>query len=444
MCKQASALPEPPNFESFVLIAPKMNAQCVSSTSPVGSLKKVLTKSCRMLTVVLLSMTCVLPAIARAPDEPPQLLLTPRRLKRLQRDRERQTARWMNFENRVNSVEDSPERGFELALYYAVTRDEARGKEAIQWALAHKCATRQVALILDWCAGLFSDDERQQLTGPACAAANTGSVGRGRLEPLRDALFMRIVRGEDIGQLATGKELEQSNLTDPRELYAACEYIDVVRQRQRVDLRREEAAFFQILPAEFLLSMKPSELAHTAWQASAAALALVSLDPNLEGSQFLQGWAIEDRQMIREGPGVAYELLWGDPYLPGVSYQNLDPWSYDPNGRLLARTDWSIDACWINISAQGVEEANCPAGWRARQQTFGRMTLIPVAQPCTEVPGVGGRQAVIIWRLAPHQLISYIYRDKQASSQADAAGLWLLPGYIEGKVCTSTSQKQRP
>ena len=255
---------------------------------------------------------------------------------------------------------------------------------------------------------------------------------------------MRIVRGEEIGHLATGKELEQPGLTDPRELYAACEYIEAVRQTQRVDLRQDDPAFFQMLPAEFLLSMKPAELAHPAWQASAAALALVSLDPNLEGSQFLQGWAIEDRQMIQEGPGVAYELLWGDPYLPGVSYQNLDPWSYDPNGRLLARTDWGIDACWINISAKGVEETNCPAGWRARQQTFGRMTLIPMVQPCTEVPHVKGREAAIMWRLPPHQTITYIYRNKQVSSQADAAGLWLLPGYSEGKVCTFISQKEHP
>ena len=39
--------------------------------------------------------------------------------------------------------------------------------------------------------------------------------------------------------------------------------------------------------------------------------------------------------MIREGPGVAYEFFWADPYLPGVGYQNLDPWVYDrPGGSL--------------------------------------------------------------------------------------------------------------
>ncbi|MFL6352824.1 MAG: hypothetical protein ACJ74Z_13375 [Bryobacteraceae bacterium] len=410
----------------------------------VCSLKKVLTKFRRtargaFVVSILLSTYVGLDA-ARGPDEPARLLLTPKRLKRLQRDHDRQTARWISFENRVNSVPDSSERGFELALYYAVTRDEVRGKEAIQWALAHRCATRQVALILDWCAPLVSDEDRQKLTAPGCAA---GDHPR-QLEPIRDALFMRIVRSENIDHLLTGRELEQFGLTDARELYAACEYIQAVRQTQHVDLREDDTTFFRMLPAEFLLSMKPAELAHPRWQGAAAALALVTLDPNLEASQFLQGWAIEDRQMIREGPGVAYELLWGDPYLPGVSYQNLDPWSYDPNGRLLARTNWSIDACWIDISTRGVEEANCSAGWQAHTQTFGRMTLMPMTQPCTEVPHVQGREAAIIWRLPPHQSISYVFREKQASSEADAAGLWLLPGHIEGKVCTSANPKQRP
>jgi len=382
---------------------------------------------------------CFCVTLVSAQSESPRLLLTPKRLKRLQRDRERQTVRWIDFENRVNSVSDSSERGFELALYYAVTLNEKCGRQAIQWALTHKCATRQVALILDWCGTLASGEERQKLTAPDCAAAISGRVAQ--LEPIRDALFMRIVRGENIDHLYTGNQLERFGLTDPRQLYAACEYIEAVRETQHRDLRQDDNVFFQVLPAEFLLSMRPAEVGNPPWQASAAALALVSLDPNLEGSQFLQGWAMEDRQMMREGPGVAYELLWGDPYLPGVSYQNLDPWSYDPNGRLFARTDWNTGACWISISAHGTEEANCPAGWRQHAQTFGRMTLIPMAEPCIEVPRVKGRQVAIIWRLQPRQKITYVNEKKRVSSRADAAGLWVLPGYIEGEVCASTGQK---
>src|SRR5207244_2745719 len=101
-----------------------------------------------------------------------------------------------------------------------------------------------------------------------------------------------------------------------------------------IDLREEDRAFFSQMPVELLLGMKSSDLEHPGWMAHAATLALIGLDPNLASSQFLQGWAISDRQMVREGPGVAYEFLWADPYLPGVVYQNSDAWSYDPHGRL--------------------------------------------------------------------------------------------------------------
>ena len=57
-----------------------------------------------------------------------QTLLTAQQLKRLGRDRERKTERWSNFQHRIDSAPDSPERGFELALYYAVTHDDQAGR----------------------------------------------------------------------------------------------------------------------------------------------------------------------------------------------------------------------------------------------------------------------------------------------------------------------------
>src|SRR5581483_11602842 len=98
------------------------------------------------------------------------------------------------------SVPDSPERGFELALYYAVTRDEARGREAIQWALAHRCEKRQVALVLDWCGSLANPDERAKLaeksTMTDCAQA--GMAGTAFIPSMRDKLFLQIAAGEDV------------------------------------------------------------------------------------------------------------------------------------------------------------------------------------------------------------------------------------------------------
>ncbi len=283
----------------------------------------------RLVIAALLAVSAYGSTLPDASDHLPRLLLTPQRLRRLQRDRERQTIRWVDFEKRVQTVPESPERGFELALYYAVTHDEKRGREAVEWALKHPCDRRQAALVLDWCGDLFPDEEQRKITQRACENS--------RPERAKDI-------GSALWNLVTGAETEQTirefwkqllpwlqagNFTDAHALYATCEYLLAVRFTQHLELREDAPQFFSGLPSELLLALKPSEVEHPDWMTHIAALALVSLDPNLEGSQYLQGWAIEDRQMLRDGPGVAYELLWGDPYLPGVGYQNLDPWVYD-------------------------------------------------------------------------------------------------------------------
>ncbi len=389
--------------------------------------------SLRSAIVVFVAFTLCGLAAGQAVDHSPQLLLTPQRLKRLQRDRERQTVRWVAFENRVESVPDSPERGFELALYYAVTHDEKKGREGVEWAGAHPRERRQTALIVDWCGTLLSDDERAKLTP-------VEHQGTSISNQLRDELFTTVARGENAdsytaqGNLVL-KRLQEGGFTNASELYAAVEYLDIVRTTLHTDLRQNAPQFFFGLPTEFLLSLKPEQVEHPDWMTHAAALALVGLDPNLAGSQYLQGWAIENRQMLREGPGVAYEFLWGDPYLPGVGYQNLDPWVYDSNGRLFARSNWDPDSCWISISTSGVAEENCPAGWRAASSVFGHMTLTPMTQPCTVAPHRPTNEVVILWKLRPHQSLSFTENKKQVPAEADAAGMWRLPGNVEGKVC---------
>lgn len=373
----------------------------------------------------------------------PQLLLTPQRLRRLQRDRERQTVRWTNFENRIESVPDSSQRGFELALYYAVTRDPARGREAVKWALAHRCDRRQAALVLDWCGELFSKAERQQLATAMCEGR-----ARNRADAIRDALFTQITRGEEPktdGWTDLLAWLEAGNFKDGDALYAACEYLSAVRSTQHADLREDAVPFFSALPTELLLSLTPSEVEHPDWMTHIAALALVNLDPNLEGSQYLQGWAMEEGQTIREGPGVAYEFLWANPYLPGVGYQNLDPWIYDANGRLFARTDWSSDACWIAISTHGIAGENCSSGWQNTVETFGHMSLIPVNKPCIDVPArkTSGDTA-IVWKLQPQQSVFFLENGQRESAVADAAGMWRISTSAEGKVCTSPDTLKLP
>ena len=402
----------------------------------------------RRITVALLVALFSLSAIGypQTAEDTPRLLLTAQRLRRLKRDRTRQTVRWVNFENRVRTVSDSPERGFELALYYAVTGDEARGREAIDWVL-NSSDHRQMALVLDWCGPLLSDEQRQQLLKADPVTAS--SLKLFTLTMARDALFASIAAGRTVSPYSEEQTkafidgLQRGAFSDPEQLYAACEFLMAYRAFQRVDLRESAIHFFADLPTEFLLSLKPDKAEHPGWMTHIAALALVSVDPNLQASQFLQGWAMEGRQMIREGPGVAYELLWADPYLPGVGYQNLDPWAYDPDaGRLFARTDWSPEACWIGVSKNGVEDEHCPSGWQNATAKFGHLSLIPMTAQCAELPQRKGNDFAILWKLPPNQVVTFTAEREQHTAQADPSGMLRLGGNVSGKVCLPREGKR--
>ncbi len=352
----------------------------------------------------------------------PHLLLSAKLLRRLKRDRERQTTRWNNFENRVRNVADSPERGFELALYFAVSGDEARGQEAMAWAATHPCERRQRALIQDWVGAL-----------PVASCSAPPS--------LRDQAFERIATGQDASAISDQAraqlipKLSKNGITSSAELYSLIELLSVLRDNGSMDIRTADPLFFRNLPLEFLLSLHPQQVESPDWITHAAALALVSVDPNLESSQFLQGWAMEDHQTLRDGPGVAYELLWADPYLPGIAYQNLDPWMYDEGGgRLYARSDWNTSACWISISRIGVSDLNCPPDWQNKPVQFGTLTLIPMESKCIEIGRQDTRQNVMVWKLPPRQALTFGDK-KENNPHADSSGLWHPGGNVAGRVC---------
>ena len=64
------------------------------------------------------------------PDRHPSLLLTPKRLRLLHRERERQSQRWQQFEALIRGKARMPEPGFALALYYQVSGDESAARRA--------------------------------------------------------------------------------------------------------------------------------------------------------------------------------------------------------------------------------------------------------------------------------------------------------------------------
>jgi hypothetical protein len=377
--------------------------------------------------IVLLAMwLACLAAADEATPHVPRLLLSVKLLRRLKRDHDRQTVRWIAFESRVKNVSDSPERGFELALYSVVTGDGARAKEAAAWAVAHPCERRQDALIQDWVGGV----------APRTCSAPAS---------LRDQAFERIAEGGDISDIAEKTrsqfvpQLAARGIGSSADLYAAIELLSALRANGGGDIRNAASQFFRNLPVEFLLSLKPEQVEKPDWMTHVTALALVTVDPNLEASQFLQGWAMEERQTLHDGPGVAYELLWADPYLPGIAYQNLDPWVYDEDGgRLYARSSWNRDACWIGISKADVQQSNCPSGWQDKAADFGSLTLMPMPPKCLELAPLDAHASMLLWKLRPGETIGY--RDKKDDKKvndahADISGMWQRGANVEGKVC---------
>ena len=370
----------------------------------------------------------------------PKFFLTPQRLRRLQRERERQTQRWVNFENRVKTVPDSPERGFELALYSVISGDEDRGREAVRWDKEHtSCdSRRQSLLIQNW---LGDEPYAEHVASQNdCGTSKTGE--KQSIPDLRDKLMAKIAAGEKSDPAATAQviqALEGGAYREGPALYAAMEFLSLMKAATRRDPREASPRFFIALPSLLLLGLKPSQIEDPEWQTHAAALALVSLDPNSDGGQFLQGWAIEDRHMLRDGPGVAYELLWADPYLPSVGYQNLDPWTLeDDTGTLLARADWTAQACWIRIAAGGSDSVNCPSGWETKTTNFGHLRLVPFSGKCVDITH-SPSESIILSRLAPGQKVRYTDGGsrKEQSSDAGPAGLWRVPVTATGKACAS-------
>ena len=77
---------------------------------------------------------------------------------------------------------------------------------------------------------------------------------------------------------------------------------------------------------------------------------MVAFDSNEAGNQYVQGWLMQDRFMMRGALGAPYEFLWANPYQPGLSYSQAPLVIHDPvSGRLFARTSWDDDATWVGF-----------------------------------------------------------------------------------------------
>jgi hypothetical protein len=310
----------------------------------------------------------------------PRLLLTRQRLRLLQRERERQSMRWQQFEALVSGGAPMPEPGLALALFYRVAGNAAAGRKAIEWALADATDLRQLAFIFDWCAPLMTQTQADRVAGklerglsaPAAdireqdARVLAAIALADRLPNQGEAVLRPIV--QQWWREGIVRRIQSGETAIPREqTYALYELFHAIRDNLKIDLRESDSDYFKNLPADHLAGHYPAPYRASendyrvevyvrdgepslidAALSRAAELAMVAFDNNALESQYLQGWLMQDRFLMRGAHGAVYEFLWANPYQPGLSYFQAPLVFHDgATGHVFARTSWDEDATWI-------------------------------------------------------------------------------------------------
>ena len=313
----------------------------------------------------------------------PRLLLPARRLRLLGRERERQSMRWLQLQLLVETGEQLPEPGFAYALAYVASGQARYARRAVEWALSFGEDLRQLALVYDWChdqlapeeAARLADGLRQGLERARSLPAGVAqvrdrvlaAVALADVDPEAASAELRFAvdewwAGRIIPALRRGEEA-----IGRQETYPLLEILHVVREQFKIDLRESLKSWFAALPIYHLLTYYPAPYSapggdfhipvfdgggepdlRQAALSRAAELSLVAFDPNALETQFVQGWCMQDRFMMRDPFGAPYEFFWANPYHPGLSYHNAPLALHRPeSGLLVARSSWDEDAIWF-------------------------------------------------------------------------------------------------
>jgi hypothetical protein len=373
----------------------------------------------------------------RVYTEHPRLILTTQRLRLLKRERERESQRWRQFESLVKGSASLPEPGFALALYYAVSGDNAAGRRALEWALGPSATDlRQLALVYDWCQPVLSDQQSSALAAkirqllPVQTASGLSAQrdkilawiaiaddSRHSEEPPLEQAVRQWWRMEYAPSLAGGR----TALPLP-DMYPLLEILHAIRDNLKIDLRDSVPGYFAHLPKVLVIGNYPApyrapenELRipmdlgsmnssatysknaqpdlNRAALARAAGLSMVAYDTNGLENQFLQGWLIQDRFSLMTSFGAPYEYLWANPYQPGLSYFQLPLVFHDQNsGTLFVRSSWDEDADWFGLY-----------GGEAQLFHSGRITVVDQTKASTAPKPVLVGETSVIFGHAPIQ-----------------------------------------
>lgn len=312
----------------------------------------------------------------------PRIFLGPQRLRLLKRERERKSMRWEQFDALVRGGAPLKEPGFALALYYAVTGETAAGQKAIEWA-ATASDLHQLAIVFDWCQPLLGEAQRRQLasrivrlnSGPeredtaaqrdrVLAAIAVADEDRDGSERILGDVVRHWWREQTAPRLASGDRMIGHD-----ELYALEEILHAIRDNLKIDLRDNAGDYFTRVPLYELASYYPAPFQEhendcyipafagggqpnlrRAILSRIADMSLVAYDSNAQANQYVQGWVMQDRFMLRDSLGAPWEFLWGNPYQPGLSYYQLPLAYHDTlSGALFLRSSWDDDAKWFGL-----------------------------------------------------------------------------------------------
>ncbi len=318
----------------------------------------------------------------------PRLLLRPARLKLLRRERERQSLRWEQFDLLWSGNAPFSEPGWVAAFRYQISQEEPAARKAIAWAAGPGADPRQIAIVADWCAPLLTGPEQSRIAAKLQrAAALPLAVPTATLSDARNKVFAAVALAESQPELSE-KAMRETfdtfwlarfipSLRDAKALVTnadACALLELLhafRDNLNFDLRDTFPAWFKEYPLVHLMAHYPAP-----WPAGenefripadreilkagpdvtkaalsrAAELAMVAYDSNSPETQLLQGFLMNDRFVMRGTFGITYEMLWANPYQPGLSYYHVPLAIHDEiGGQLFVRSAWEDDASWIGF-----------------------------------------------------------------------------------------------
>lgn len=398
----------------------------------------------------------------------PRLLLTPQRLRLLQRERDRKSMRWLQFDDFISAGAPLPDQAFAWALHYRVAGQAAVGKQAVEWALSDKgLDLRQLAIVFDWCGAAMTpaqterlgaklertlkaaksspevQDQRNIAFAAIALADRLPDHGEAYLKPLVEQWW----RGNVVKKLSAGQRAIPRDQT-----YALLELLHVVRDNLHIDLRENAPLFFKTLPTDHLVSHYPApmntrenefripvyvrdgepDLADAVFS-RAAEMAMVAYDNNAAENQFLQGWLMQDRFLMRGPQGAVYEFLWANPYQPGLSYFQVPLIYHDEaTGDVFARTSWDEDAQWLGYfdghlqMYRDGQVQTLKAGSTVEPVHLGDAVILSAKSP-EAFRFTGDAEAVFVVNLTPRANYEIEVDDQElAEEQADVGGTLVL------------------